>query len=192
MGNTVNNVSFGKPSIGGAVYRAPFGSTLPTSATTTLDAAFVCLGYCSEDGLINANSPETENIKAWGGENVLTTVTEKPDTFTMTLLEILNVNVLKAIYGDSNVSGTLDAGITIRANSTEQNASAYVVDMVLRGGVLKRIVIPNAKLTELGDITYKDDEAVGYEQTITAMPGGFTEGDNDTHKEYIVKPATSS
>lgn len=192
MGNTVANVSTGKPKVSGAIYRAALGSSLPASASETLAAAFKCLGYVSEDGFVNANSPETETIKAWGGDVVLTPLTEKADTFTFTLIEIMNVDVLKAVYGDDNVSGSsLSGGYTIRANSTEQDASVYVCDMILKGGVLKRIVIPNAKLTELGDITYKDDEAVGYEMTITAMSGGFTNGDTDTHKEYLIEPATT-
>ena len=185
MANTVANVTTGKPSVSGAIWRAPFGSTLPTDATTALDAAFKCLGYVSEDGLTNENSPESENIKAWGGDIVLTTQTEKNDTFAYTLIEALNVDALKSVYGDDNVSGTLADGITIRANSTEPEAAAYVVDTVMKGGVKKRIVIPNAKLSELSEITYKDDEAVGYGVTIMAMPGGFAAGDNDTHKEYI-------
>ena len=47
---TVANVSAGKPKVSGAVYRAALGSTLPTDATTSLDAAFKELGYVSEDG----------------------------------------------------------------------------------------------------------------------------------------------
>lgn len=186
MANTVANVTTGKPSVSGAIWRAALGSTLPTDATTALDAAFKCLGYVSEDGLTNDNSPKSDTVKAWGGDTVLTPQTEKPDTFTYTLIEAINIDVLKSVYGDDNVSGTLTTGITVRANSDEQEASAYVIETLMKGGVLKRIVIPNATLSELGTITYKDDEAVGYGVTLTAMPGGFT-GDNDTHKEYIIK-----
>ena len=186
MANVVANVTTGKPAAGGAIWRAPLGSTLPTDATTALDNAFKCLGYVSEDGLTNDNSPESDTVKAWGGDTVLTLQTEKPDTFTYTLIEAINIDVLKSVYGDDNVSGTLTTGITVRANSDEQEASAYVIETLMKGGVLKRIVIPNATLSELDTITYKDDEAVGYGVTLTAMPGGFT-GDNDTHKEYIIK-----
>ena len=118
--NNAQNVTAGKPNVSGAIYRAPLGTSLPTTATETLDAAFEGLGYISEDGVVNTNSPTSENIKAWGGDIVLTTLTEKTDTFKFTLIEAKNVKVLKAVYGDANVSGDLTNGIHVHANSTQQ------------------------------------------------------------------------
>lgn len=184
----VTNVTTGKPNPAGAVWWAPFGSTLPTDATTALDAAFLPLGYCSEDGLVNADSITTENIKAWGGDIVATPQTEHVDTMKTKLLEILNPNVLKMIYGSDNVSGTLATGITVRSNNNERPTGVFVCEMALRDGAKKRIVAPNAKLTNLGEITYKDNDVAGYDATLTCMSGGFGGTDPDTHKEYIQRP----
>lgn len=189
--STQANVSTGKPKIGGAVYRAPLGTTLPTNATSALGTAFENLGYVSEDGFTNSNTASTEQIKAWGGDVVAQPQTEKPDNFTGTFIEALNTAVLKAAYGDDNVSGTLSTGITVRANSTEMPRAVWVVDMVL-GNNLKRIVIPQGQVTEVGDIEYKDDSVIGYPLTIAAFPGGWADTtDTDTHKEYIIAQATS-
>lgn len=185
MANDATKVSTGKPKIGGAIFRAPVGTTLPTSASATLDAAFKGLGYCSDDGLENDNSMEVEEIKAWGGDTVLFSQTSKDDTFGFTMIECMNEEVLKTVYGDDNVTTDGTSGeITIKANSKEQEEHSFVIDMVLKNGALKRIVIPSGKVTEVGTITYKDDEAVGYDTTLGCAPD--TSG--NTHYEYI-KPA---
>lgn len=180
------NISTAKPKVGGAIYSAPLGTVPPTSAITELSETFVGLGYISEDGLTNSNTPSTEIIKAWGGETVAVVETEKEDTFTYKLIEATNPAVLKEVYGKDNVTGTLETGITIKANSTPLEEHVLVVDMVLKGGILKRIVIPRGKVSEVGEISYGDADAIGYETTITAI----SDTDGNTHYEYIQEAPT--
>lgn len=184
MSNT-NNVTAAKPKVGGAIYKAPVGTKLPTNATEALDPTFVSLGYVSEDGLTNSNTLTSEDIKEWGGSIVYSAETEKSDKFKFKLIEALNVDVLKTVYGDENVSGTLEEGIAIKVNAIPQKEFSWVVDTVLKSGTLKRMVIPNAKVTEVGDVVYKLNDLLGYETTLTAFPNET----GDTHYEYISKPS---
>lgn len=175
------NVTVGKPATGGAIRCAPVGTKLPTSTDTALDAAFKNLGYVSEDGVTNSNSPETETQKAWGGDTVITLQKSKEDTFKFKLIESLDVEVLKAVYGGGNVTGTLDTEIIVKANNSESEERSWIIDMILKSGTKKRIVIPTATISELGDIIYKDEEAIGYEVTLSAVP----DTDGNSHYEYM-------
>lgn len=180
---TAAKVSAGKPKTAGAIYRAPAGTTLPTDATTALAAAFKELGFVSEDGVRNNNSPDTDNIKAWGGQTVLVVQNEKVDEFTFTLIESLNADVLATVYGSNvTVSGST---IAIKANADRVPEAVFVIDMALAGNYAKRIVIPAGALKEVGEITYKDDEPIGYEITLSALP----DSTGVNHYEYIAPTA---
>lgn len=185
--NDARNVSVGKPKIGGAIFRAPLGTELPKDAITELPDAFKGLGYVSTDGLVNSNTSESGEVAAWGGDTVANPQGAKKDTFKFTLIESLNAEVLRTVHGDENVSGDLDAGIEIKVNGTEKEACSWVVDMILKGGVLKRIVVPNATVISVGDVTYKDDTPIGYEVTISASANS----EGDTHYEYIKRNAAA-
>ena len=178
--SNVANVTAGKPNIEGAIYWAELGTTLPDDTADAL-TNFTELGYASEDGITNTNSPESEKIKAWGGDIVLAVQTSKEDTFKVKLIEALKADVLKAVYGADNVTGDLSTGMTLNVNSADAQEAEWVFDMIMRDGVKKRIVIPDGKVTEMGDITYADNSVVGYEITITCLP----DEDGNNHYEYF-------
>ncbi len=179
----VKNVTAAKPKIGGSVHVGALGTTLPEDAVSELATELKSLGYISEDGVKNENTPSTEQVKAWGGDVVLNTQTEKKDNVGFKLIEGLNVEVLKTVYGDENVTGDLESGIVVKSGTGELSDKSYVIDMILKDGVLKRIVIPRGSLVEISEITYKDSEPIGYEVTIAALP----DSKGYTHYEYIKK-----
>lgn len=179
--SNARKVTVGKPKIGGSVYRAPVGTTLPTDAVTALDSAFACLGYISDDGVKNNNSPESEQIKAWGGDVVLTVMTNRPDTFGMKFIEAMNEHVLKTVYGSRNVTGNLADGLTVAVNTDSDESASYVVEMIYNNNTVKRIVIPDAKVSEIAEIAYADGSVVGYDVKLACVPD--TSG--NTHYEYL-------
>ena len=181
--NDATKVTAVKPKVTGAVFVAPLKTALPTDAKTELDAAFKNLGFISDEGIKNENTASSEDVKAWGGAIVNSIQKDKTDKFKMTYIEALNIDVLKFIYGKNNVEGSLEAGITIKVGLEEAEPQVMVIDSVLQGGYLKRVIIPVAKLTEIGEISYSDSETLGYESTVSAFPdsNGFT------HYEHIEK-----
>lgn len=180
----VDNVTAAKPLIGGGVFHAPLGTPLPESALTTLNSAFADLGYISTDGVKNTGEITSEDIKAWGGDIVLTPETGKSDKFIVKFIEATNDEVLKVVHGSENVSGTLATGIMVRVNSKEHVEESFVIDTILRNNAVKRIVIPKGKVVAVGEVQYVDNNLVAYEVTISAAP--YDAWDGDTHREYII------
>lgn len=154
----------------GGVYRADYGATLPTDASSALAADFKDMGYISEDGITKSRSVDSEEIKEWGGTTVHVVQTSKEVTFAFSDISTLNVDVIKAVYGADNVSGTIATGLAVQETDDEPIEASWVIDMVCLDGTLERTVIPRGKISELGDEVYKRDEAVAYEITLTALP----------------------
>lgn len=177
---TVANVTTGKRGIDGGIYAAPIGTALPTSATDTLNAAFKNLGYVSEDGFKIGNSFTSTEIKEWGGNTVYNESDGKSETASAKYIEALNVDMLKTIYGDANVTVTSGA-VHIASKAEGAAPMSYVVDIAQRGGRLRRIVLPNAAITSLGDIVFNGKDAVGYDVTLALSLGA----NGTTHDEYI-------
>ena len=88
------------------------------------------------------------------------------------------------VYGDTNVFGEdVESGLTVQANAKDLTEYSYVIDMLAKGNVLHRVVIPAAKPTEIGDIVYNDSDPVGYDVTL----GCTGDAQGNTHYEYWQK-----
>lgn len=185
--NTATNVTTGKPKVTGAVWVAPKGTQLPTDATTALSGAFVNLGYVSDSGLENTNDMNISTIKEWGGLVVYQSLDEFTDQFKLTLIEAKSVDVLKAAYGDANVTES-NGTIHVEVNASDPQERVWIFDLVLRGGIAKRIVVPTGAVTTRDAVTYTASDAVGYGLTISAYP----DANGKTHDEYIEASSTPS
>lgn len=185
--NDADNVSFGKPKSTGAVFVAPAGTPLPTTAWESLNGAFEGLGYVSEDGLVNGIETDVEDVNAWGGDLVLTGQTTFKEMFTVNLIET-NAEALKVYYGEANVVEEGDGSITVTQTNEMLPRVVVVFELVMTGGRIKRIVVPHAQITDRsGEITYVDGEAIAYPAVFVAYP----DANGDTHKEYIATALSS-
>ncbi|TKT03444.1 hypothetical protein [Streptomyces lasalocidi] len=173
MANNSANVLAGKPLATGGVLVAPTGTAAPVDAMTALNASFKALGYVGEDGLTESAERSTDKIKAWGGDVVKVVQTDYAVTYSFTLIETLNSDVLKAVHGAGNVTttaatstkGTLHA---VKLNGDTLPRQSFVFE-VKDGDARIRIYVPQGQITEVGEVTYSDEDVIGYEVTVEAF-----------------------
>lgn len=173
MPNTIANVVAGKPLATGGVLIANLGSALPTSVATTLDVAFRGAGFIGDEGVTEATERSTDKIRAWGGSTVKVVQSDFSVTYAFTFIEALNVDVLKAVYGDDNVTTTAATATTgtlaaVKINNKTLPHKSFVFE-VRDGNAKVRIVVPDGQITEVGEVTYTDDGVVGYAVTVEAF-----------------------
>ena len=170
MVTSSRNVAVGKPdlAVSGGLLVAPLGTPRPTSHTDAFDAAYVSAGYLSTDGVVESSERATEVIRAWGGDKVRTVQTEYGTTLTLTLIESRRAEALQLVFGDDNVvveNGT----VTVKRNSKVLPHRQFIIAM-LDGEESSHLDVGYGQVTEVGDITYVDGEAISYELTISCDP----------------------
>lgn len=173
MVNSVANVAVGKPKVTGGAFRAIVGTALPTNSSTALAVGFKGLGYVGEDGVKFNPARSTDKKKAWGGDIVKVTQNEYSETWTATFIEYRNAEVQKMAFGDANVTvtaATVSSGtlMAVKHNGDVLPRSVYAFEM-LEGTGATRVVLPNAQVTEIGEISYQDDELIAYPVTFEAF-----------------------
>jgi len=174
MANSVNNVVVGKPLVTGGVLVAPRGSILPTDATTALDAAFKALGYVPDNGVVKSEKRNTGTIAAWGGDTIAATKKGMDVTIKLSLAEFLNAAVQGLVYGTANVTttaATATKGNLLKVVGTSQSTprNSWVIEVI--SDIAKvRVVLPDARVMDVGDTTFKDDAIAAADVTVQAFP----------------------
>lgn len=147
----------------GKFYGGVTGTALPTNASSSLNAAFKDLGLISDAGVDMTVGQNTNEIKAWDGSTVRKVQTSHTVEFHFVMLET-NPASVAAFFGAANFDDTTN---TILVNST-MNARQEWVMHIIDGVNIIRVVIPDGEVTGHGNVIYKNDQAIGYEITITA------------------------
>lgn len=171
---TTKTIGAGTPNmVTGGVLVAPLGSTVPTTAADPYDAAFTPLGYVSEDGLEAQGERTVEAIKDWNADIIAQLQTEHSVRFGLTLYAVWDPDVLKEVFGEDNVAvtaatpstGTL---ITVQETGAVLPYRAWSFDMNY-GGKKLRIVLPNAKISEVTESAFVSNALAGFQIVVEAF-----------------------
>src|SRR3954464_7733868 len=153
---------------------APLGTTAPADPTAAWPAAWIDLGYVSEDGITEAESRDWEEIKAWQNRAVVRRLlTDNEMTWQFTLIEN-KADVLALRHAGSTMTEAGTAPDTFSSMDVmvpQEAFYAFGFD-IIDGDVHHRILIPKGSVTEVEDVTYANGEAIGYGVTIAAYPSG--------------------
>lgn len=183
----VKDVRIGAPeqSTTGAIKHAPLGTALPTLSSisktgVTIDGAFTGNEYVSEDGLTLAPSISTTDIKDWSGATVRKVLESFDGTLSWTMIST-NEGAMKVAFGDAHV--TTSAATAQHGNQVQAAVGAHMPDaqswvfLMKDGDARVVIVVPNGQVTEIGEVTFASNAAIGWQVTLSCYP--------DTNNECI-------
>ena len=176
--NTEVRVGAPDQNVTGAIKHAPVGTTLPdlsaiTTAAVTLDPAFTGDEYVSEDGLTLSPSRSTTEIKDWSGATVRKVLESFDGTLSWTMIST-NAGALSIAFGSSHITtaaATAQHGAQVRAalGAYLPEEQAWVF-LMKDGDARIIIVVPDGQITEVGDVTFASNVAVGWQVTLSCYP----------------------
>ena len=176
-------VGKGSSAAGGYAFRAPIGTTLPTSASATLGSAFEEIGLISSDGVVFSRSESVNTYRDWADKVIYTDSTERTESAKVTYVET-SPNVLEEYNG--NATGTADSFYSDRDG--DHTAYVYVFDSIIGDNMIRRTVCPNGKVTSVDDHTIAPGNLLGYPCNYTFS---YDSTAGYTVRDYFDKVASS-
>lgn len=173
MSKNINEILAGAPKATGAIFKSEIvlpTAKVPADPNAALDPLLLDLGFADESGIVRSVGRETTKIKAWGGDTVRVVQTDHNVSIQFAMLQFRNLNVLKAVRGNGNVSQDATTKvITGLIKSDPLEKCSIVIDM-LDGANKIRLVAPVAQVTETTDEEFKHDDIVKIGVTIECFP----------------------
>ena len=175
------DVRVGAPEQGvtGAIKHAPLGTPLPTLSSikaatgVALDSAFKGNEYVSEDGLTLAPNISTSDIKDWSGTTVRKVLESFDGTLSWTMIST-NAEAMKVAFGSENVTenaATSEHGTqTSTALGAELPERQSFVFLMKDGDARIVILVPEGQVTEISEVTFASNAAVGWGVTLSCYP----------------------
>ncbi|MGW0245054.1 hypothetical protein ACWDYH_00250 [Nocardia goodfellowii] len=157
------------PKITGVIYRAPLGTTLPTDAVTPLANTYKDLGGISDVGIVNAQARDVKKVKDFSGDIIATPQSDYSETLEVEFVEATNLEVLKTVFGDLNVTVTpanATKGMEIKVDhNSDTLPKSVIVTETLNGAGTKRTIAGIAQPIKVGDVVQVNTDIVKYKVT---------------------------
>lgn len=175
-----------RPDSAGVFFRAPLGTPLPTNAGAPLNTLFVDHGWLGDEGITQTINRDVKKHYAFGADLVKTTQGQYSESFKLSLLET-DPDVLETVYGANNLvlgtDGAANRTISIAHRSRPLPRSAFVIHLV-DGNKIRRLVIQEAQVVDVGDVTYVNTDILKYTITIDCYKPAT--GNPEAVQEYIL------
>lgn len=187
--NNTANVSAGKGVKGGYIFVAPVGTDLPTTLVddaSTLDSAFKCLGFISEDGYAESVEEDSSDLVDMNGDLMDSAYASRVESAQFTLAEI-KAETLKVQYGENNVTDAAGV-ITVKHNGDSHPSFSYVLLLQLKNGRKWTKVVPEAKSDALDTLTVASTELCQRPLTVKYL----TDAAGNTGYDYIESTETTA
>ena len=172
--NQTGNVSVGKGADGAYAWIAPYGTALPTDNTSAPGAGFRVLGFIDENGVTFSDSSNSTTHNDMSGNAIATSSGAVSKTASMTWVELKKAT-LDLVYGADNVTDA-DGVIDYVDKGPDSTLWSIVYDFLLDGGRKYRVIVPQCKLGELGDMTVNYQTLIGRQTTMNVLYDPDVEG----------------
>lgn len=163
----------------GAILHAPVGTTLPTLTDITvsggvdLDSAFTGNEYISEDGLTLTPAMSVTDIKDWSGASVRKALQSFDGTLSWTMIST-NAGSLGVAFGEDNIQTA--AATTTHGEQVRAALGPHLPDrkswvfLMKDGDARVVIVVPEGQVTEVAEVNFKSNQAIGWKVTLSTYP----------------------
>lgn len=161
------------------------GSTAPTDTTTALDAAFVDVGFLTEDGLTEMREQSVKDHYATGGVLIRTTRSKHKRSFKFTCLE--DTPEVFDLRNPGSSASTSTGTTTRTVKVPEANPKAFVFQQNdPAGSWVRRLHIATAEVIDVAEIKSGDEDMAMFELTVNVYPSSSSV----LYTEITTDPAT--
>lgn len=150
----------------GHVYVAPAGTALPADLEA-LPAAWLDLGYVTEDGVGFSFGRETSDLNAWQGSKIRVLTTAEPASVNFALMQT-NKDTLPVAFGGGSIA-TAGGVHTYTPPAAGVNTERAAVIEFTDGDVSYRYCIPRIQLEGAVEFTLVKTGAVTYPLTFGVL-----------------------